>query len=145
MLPTTTRRTDTPIDMLQREIGRAFDRVLDVGELARTGAASYPVDIREDENHVIVEAELPGFKKDEIEVTLEQGVLAITAQRQTEHEQGDRGDRYLHERRYDRVNRAFRLPTAVDEDKIDAKLVDGVLTLHLPKRDEVKPHKIEVQ
>lgn len=107
------------------------------------GVGNYPVDIHEDENFIYVEAELPGFKKNEIEVTLENGVLNIQAQRGTETK--NKGESHLTERRFTRVARAFSLPNTVDESKVDANLADGLLTLKLHKREEVKPRKIEVK
>lgn len=144
MLPMT-RRGESPFDLL-REFDRAFDWPAywrgDGGRAAEmTGA--YPVDIREDDNQVYIEAELPGFTKDEIEVTMEQGVLTINAQRKHEERRGE--EQHLSERRFTRVSRSFRLPTPVDENQIDAHLENGVLTLSLPKREEVKPRRIEVK
>lgn len=141
MLPTT-RRGETPFELMQREFDRLMDSPWawrgDGGQLT----ATYPVDIREDDNHVYVEAELPGFKKDEIEVTMEQGILTINAVRKQEEREGEH---HLSERRFTRVSRSFRLPTPVDENQIDAHLEGGVLTLTLPKREEVKPRRIEVK
>ena len=139
MLPTLRRIYANPLSEFQREI----DRVLNTGlpgdnDLA---TAAYPVDIHEDAEAITVEAEMPGFKKDEINVTLEQGVLSISAERQTEEA---KGEKHLSERCYRRVARSFKLPVAVDESQVDAKLADGVLTLKLAKREEVKPRKIEV-
>ncbi|MEX0885065.1 MAG: Hsp20/alpha crystallin family protein [Phycisphaeraceae bacterium] len=142
MLPMMTRR-DNPFELLQREMDRAFDRAWGGRELQATTAA-YPVDISEDDNNIIVEAELPGFKKDEINVTMEQGVLSIAAQREAGNGQ-DKGERHLTERQFTRVARSFRLPVAVDEANVQCKLDDGVLTVTLPKREEVKPRKIEVK
>ncbi len=102
----------------------------------------YPVDIHEDENFIHVEAEMPGFKKDEIEVTFENGVLNIGAQRKVEEK---KGDAHLSERRYTRIARAFTLPNTVDAGQIEASLTDGVLHLKLHKREEVKARKIEVK
>src|SRR5690606_7809254 len=96
----------------------------------------------EEDDHITVEAELPGFKRDEISVTMEQGVLTIDAERKVEEK---KGHPQLNERRWTRVTRSFRLGQAVDEGKVDAKLEDGVLTLTLPKREEVKPRRIEVK
>ena len=145
MLPMT-RRGDNPFEML-REIDRAFDWPWYLrgngGRVTEGATAAYPVDIREDDNHVYVEAELPGFNKDEIEVTMEQGVLTINAQRKIEERKGE--EQHLTERRFTRVSRSFRLPTPVDEGNIDAHLESGVLTLSLPKREEVKPRRIEVK
>ena len=143
MLPMMTRR-DNPFELLQREIDRAFDRAWGGRDLPTAPTAAYPVDITEDDNHVIVEAELPGFKKDEINVTMEQGVLSITAQREARKREGN-GEAHLAERQFTRVARSFRLPVAVDENNVQCKLDEGVLTVTLPKREEVKPRKIEVK
>ncbi|MFW6038908.1 MAG: Hsp20/alpha crystallin family protein [bacterium] len=104
--------------------------------------ATYPVDIREDDKHIYVEAELPGFNKDEIEVTLEQGVLSIRAQRKTEEK---KGEQHLVERRFQRVARSFTLPGSVDENQVQAELRDGVLTLTLAKNEAAQPRRIEVK
>lgn len=141
MLPT--RRYESPFEVL-RDIDRAFDRAWRGGNggSGEFATASYPVDIREEEDQIVVEAELPGFKKDEINVSMEQGVLTINAERKPEE---SKGEKHLTERRYTRVTRSFRLPIAVDENKVDAQLKEGVLTLTLPKREEVKPRRIEVK
>ncbi len=141
MLPTT-RRSETPFDLMQREFDRLMDWPMSWRGNGGQTTAAYPVDIREDDNHVFVEAELPGFKKDEINVTMEQGILTINAQRKQEER---KGEEHLTERRFTRVSRSFRLPTPVDENNIDAHLEEGVLTLTLPKREEVKPRRIEVK
>ena len=146
MLPMT-RRGESPFDLL-RDFERAFDwptwaRGGDGGQWPEQTAAAYPCDIREDDNNVIVEAELPGFKKDEVEVTMEQGVLTINAQRKHEEHKGE--EQHLTERRFTRVTRSFRLPTPVDENDVKAELDNGILRLTLPKREEVKPRRIEVK
>ena len=81
--------------------------------------------------------------KDQVNVTLEEGVLRINAQRQSKTE--DKRETHLTERRFTRVSRAFTLPTAVNEDRVKANLTDGVLHLTLSKREEVKPRRIQVQ
>jgi HSP20 family protein len=141
MLPTLRRIYRNPFDDFQREIDRALSTGWPVadGDLA---TAAYPVDIHEDDDSITVEAEMPGFKRDEINVTLEQGVLSISAERETQEK--SKGAQHLTERCYRRVARSFKLPVAVDESKVDAHLEDGVLTLKLAKREEVKPRRIEV-
>lgn len=128
---------DNPFDLL-----RQFDRGLSEWDDNAMGA--YPVDIREDENALHVEAELPGFTKDQIDVSVENGVLTITAQRNDEAKKEKKGEMHLHERRFARVSRSFSLPNTVDTGKVDAKLDNGVLHLTLTKREEVKPRKITV-
>ncbi len=102
----------------------------------------YPVDIREEDGNLIVDAEMPGFKRDEIDVSTDNGVLRITAERKPEEQ---KGTRHLSERRYTRVERAFSLPTAVDESNVDAKLEEGVLHLKMPQAEESKRKRIEVK
>jgi HSP20 family protein len=105
-----------------------------------TGA--YPVDIREEDGKLIVDAEVPGFKRDEIDVSIDRGVLTITAERKPAEK---KGTKHLTERRYTRVERSFTLPCAVDESKVQAKLDEGVLHLELPQTEESKPRRIEVK
>ena len=129
-----------PFETLHRDFDRMLSRHLADGEESLVG--TYPVDIREDEDKLYVEAEMPGFTRDDVNVTIENGVLTIEAERKPEESQGTK---HLTERRYTRVSRSFTLPKTVDENKVDAKLDGGVLHLTLHKREEVKPRKIEIQ
>jgi len=130
-----------PAEFAQRDfsamLNRFFNGPQDGGRLA-----PYSVDVREDADHIYVEAELPGFKKDEVNITLENQTLAIAAERNEVQEK--QGDLLLHERRYSRFLRSFTLPPTVNEKSVDAKLTDGLLTVTLTKREETKPRKIEV-
>ena len=144
MLPVRLQRreaTEEPFSLMRREFDRFFRRMWGDG-WADEELAAYPVDIREDDDSVLVEAELPGFKRDEINVTLEQGVLRISAERKAEE---SKGTRHLTERRYTRIERAFTLPGAVDESHVEANLDNGVLSLRLPKTSEAKARRIEVK
>jgi HSP20 family protein len=105
------------------------------------GAAAYPVDIWEDDDNVFVEAEIPGYKKEEITVTLEDGMLQISAERMPQERSGSL---HLNERRYLRYFRAFSMPTAVEDETVKASFENGILHLTLPKRPEVKPRRIQV-
>ena len=149
-LPTRVNRgsgTVDPSELLQREFDGMFNRWMggrDVGNGA--ALAPYGVDIREDADHFYVEAELPGFKKDEVDITLENQTLTIAAERRSETKQGEgkKGELLLHERRYSRFLRSFTLPPTVDEGSVNAKLADGVLTVTINKREETKPRKVKV-
>ncbi len=133
----------------QREFDNLLGRWLGGREISNGGGnylAPYAVDVREDADHIYVEAELPGFKKDDVDITLENQTLTIAAERK-EETQGDgakKGEHLLHERRYTRFLRSFTLPPTVDEQSVNAKLNDGVLTITLNKREETKPRKISV-
>jgi len=138
-----------PMDL----IGREFDTVLnryfagDGGNASGNRAnwmAPYGVDIREDQDHLYVEADLPGFKKDEVDITLENQTLTISAEHKPAPTEEKKGDWLLNERRYARFLRSFTLPPTVDDQKVDAKLHDGVLRITLNKREETKPRKIQV-
>ena len=124
-------------------LGRLFNGNSEDG---MTHFAPYGVDIREDQDHLYVEAELPGFKKDDVEITLENQTLTISAQRNDQTEKSDetKGELLLNERRYRRFLRSFTLPPTVDGQTVNAKLADGVLTVTLNKREETKPRKISV-
>ncbi len=104
--------------------------------------APFGVDVREDGDHIYVEAELPGFRKDDVDITLENQTLTISAERREEKQK--KGDLLLHERRYSQFLRSFTLPPTVDERTVDAKLADGILTITLNKREESKPRKVAV-
>ncbi|MEA2707768.1 MAG: hypothetical protein QOF78_369 [Phycisphaerales bacterium] len=151
-LPTRVQRGQQydPFELAQREFDSMLGRFL--GERQANGTngggalAPYAVDVREDGDHIYVEAELPGFKKEEIDITLENQTLTIAAIRQEERKDGaaDKGEHLLRERRYTRFLRSFTLPPTVDEQSVNAKLADGVLTITLNKREETKPRKISV-
>ena len=112
-----------------------------------TGLGNYPVDVEEDDDQILIEAEMPGFKRDEIDVNMENGVLTIKAERQAK-EDSDEGNgrkkRHMSERRYTRVRRSFTLPRSVDGSDVDASLSDGVLSIVLKKTEESKPRRIEI-
>src|SRR5438552_17830525 len=122
-----------PFEAAQRE----FDSVL--GRLFRGEGdggnrwAPYAVDVREDNDHIYVDVDLPGFKKEEVDVTLENQTLTISAERSDAKE--TKGDYLMKERRYSKFLRSFTLPPTVDEKQVDAKLNDGVLYIVLNKRE----------
>ncbi|MBX2851157.1 MAG: Hsp20/alpha crystallin family protein [Phycisphaeraceae bacterium] len=131
---------DSPFDLL-RDVDRAIGNRVGIANDGLT--ARYPVDIHEDEDGLTVSAELPGFTKEQVDISIDNGVLAIGAQRKSTKQ--DEATTHLHERRFTRVCRQFTLPTSVDTTDVDAALADGVLTLRIRKKEEVKPRKIEVK
>ena len=136
-----------PLDVIGHEFDTALNRFFGQQNGGHQYMAPYGVDIREDADHLYVEADLPGFKKDEIDITCENQTLTISAEHKEEHKEPKEqkaGDWLLNERRYARFLRSFTLPPTVDVQKVDAKLQDGVLKLVLNKREETKPRKIQV-
>jgi HSP20 family protein len=133
-----------PFESAQRELDTVLSRLLTGRGFFNGGdSAPYAVEVREDADHIYVEADLPGYRKEEVEVTLENQTLTISAEKKEETEKKD-ADLLLNERRYRRFLRSFTLPPTVDERSVDAKLRDGVLTVTLNKREETKPRKISV-
>jgi len=130
------------MESFHREFDTALSRIFGGGDGGQIRWSPFGVDVREDADHIYVEAELPGFKKDDVDITLENQTLTISAERKEETEK--KGDYLLNERRYQRFLRSFTLPPTVDEKKVDAKLNDGVLSITLNKREETKPRKIQV-
>ncbi|HYO09967.1 MAG TPA: Hsp20/alpha crystallin family protein [Tepidisphaeraceae bacterium] len=153
-LPTRVQRGQDSFELAQREFDSMLNRFFGGREANGGGGgnggnflAPYCVDVREDGDHLYVEAELPGFKKDEIDITLENQTLTILAERREQAGGGEgapKGEHLLRERRYTRFLRSFTLPPTVDEQTVNAKLADGVLTVTLNKREETKPRKITV-
>ena len=145
MLPTKRRESSnlpslfSDYPTLWRHFDSLFDRFFGTPLME---VASHGVDIYEDDDHVYVELEAPGYKKDEIDVTLENGVLTIRGRK--EQTQEKKGEYYVRERRTGQFARSFTLPSTVDENKVKATLRDGILTVVLDKSEQMKPRKIEV-
>jgi len=102
------------------------------------------VDISETNEEFLIKAELPEVKKEDVKITIEDGVLRISGERKQEKEEHNKK---LHrvERAYGSFMRTFTLPTNVDDAKVHAEYKDGVLTLRLPKSAAAKPKSLEVK
>ena len=148
MLPTLRRQLDNPFTML-REFDRAVNRLWDENTPTNVGAGTFAVDIREVDDTLVVDAELPGYTKEQIDINVEQGVLTIEANRSDHNETAESAEvkpsRHHLVERTTHVTRRFSLPSAYDTSSVDASFDNGLLTLRLPKREEVKPRKIEVK
>jgi len=110
-----------------------------------TGEALTPaMDVKERDDAYVIKTEMPGVNKDDVSITLENGVLTITGESKSEKEEKE-GERVLRqERRYGKFVRSLRLGTQIDEKGVKASYKDGVLELILPKAEEVKPKRITV-
>ena len=94
------------------------------------------------ENEVELRFDLPGIDRESIDVTVDHGVLTVSATRDEEHTEGEKP--FIRERVMGSYTRRVRLSDAVDADKIEASYTDGVLTVHVPVAEQAKPRKIEV-
>ncbi|HMD53097.1 MAG TPA: Hsp20/alpha crystallin family protein [Phycisphaerae bacterium] len=120
---------------LQDELDRLF-------ESPQTGWAP-ALEVHEDADNFIIRAELPGLKREDIEVSLQDGALVISGERKSEKvEEGV--EIHRQERFYGKFQRALTLPTPVAAGKVKAQYKDGVLTITLPKTEEAKPKQIDV-
>lgn len=133
---------------LQNRLNQAFDTTLarptrNEEELF-TGTWAPPVDIMETKDKTILQAELPGFKENQILVRFEDGVLSLEGERKFEKDSGDENYHRV-ERSYGKFVRSFTIPSNVDNEHISAAFDNGVLTIELPKREETKPKAIKIQ
>lgn len=101
------------------------------------------VDVSEDDGQYVVTTELPGAKKDDVTVELQDNVLTIRGEKKSEREEKNEQRRYV-ERSYGSFSRSFSLPANADPDRMKASFEDGVLTVEIGKRDEPKPRTIAV-
>jgi HSP20 family protein len=108
------------------------------------GSWTPAVDIFDKGGEVVIHAELPGIKKEDIDVRVENNVLTIRGKKERKEEVKEEGY-FRAERSYGSFSRSFSLPTTVEVSKIAAEYRDGVLTLRLPKAEEAKPRQIEVK
>jgi HSP20 family protein len=130
-----------------RELEGQFNRFF--GELARDfdlsdGGWSPAVDFKEGEHEYTLEADLPGMKKEEIDVTVMDNCITLRGERKRETESNDKGVHRV-ERRYGTFERTFEIPGGFDAENINAHFDGGVLRVTLPKREEAKPKQVEVK
>lgn len=112
--------------------------------IRRLGDLGIPLDVVEDKDKITVKAELPGMEQKDIQVDLNDGVLTVKGEKRQETEEKDK-HYHLVERTYGSYSRSLRLPSYVDGEKIKATYKDGVLNITLPKKEEAKPKKIDIE
>ena len=135
-----------------RRMHDMLDRIVDDAYMTPRGNREMleglaPVDVYETDDEVVVRAIMPGMTADNIQISVDRDVLTLRgeAKHEAKTEEGD-GRVYHHrELRYQRFSRSVRLPIMVNADKADAQFENGVLTLTLPKAEEVKPKQITVK
>jgi HSP20 family protein len=135
-------------DEVENLFNVAFGRLADSNVENRRGSQLlegwFPsVDVFEDKDSLLVKAELPGLKKEDIEISLQEGFLILSGERKQEEKQ-EGADVYRAERWVGRFHRSISLPCRVEADKIKATYNEGVLTVTLPKAEEAKPKQIQV-
>jgi HSP20 family protein len=131
---------------LRQAMDRLFDDTvfrpytsLGNGELSRL-----PLNVRTTADALIVEADLPGMRPEDVEITLENNTLTIRAEGRTERTE-EQGDWLVREIGHGSVMRTVTLPTGLEADKAEATFEHGVLTLRVPKAEQVKPRQIQIR
>lgn len=128
-------------DQINRLLNQAFDRSSEEGSLTPWAPA---VDIYESEQQLVVKADLPDIKPEELDIRVENNILTIRGERKFEKKVDE--NNYLRvERAYGSFSRSFSLANTVNTEAIHAEYNNGVLTLSIPKREETKPKQIKVR
>ena len=105
--------------------------------------SSLPLDVSSTTDELLVEAALPGVKPEDVDITIENGTLTIRGQASSERREGE-GDYLVQEIRRGEFSRSVTLPSGLEPDKATASFDNGVLTLHVPKAEQVKPRQIRI-
>jgi len=131
---------------LRDELDRLFDSPLDelaCGSQLFSGGWAPALDVFEDKDNLTVKAELPGMKREDIELSLHDGTLTISGERKSETKH-EHAEVYRAERFVGKFQRTLTLPAPVKSDAVKANYKDGILTVALPKAEEAKPKQIDV-
>jgi HSP20 family protein len=139
-------RWDPVRDMLtmRETMDKIFDSFFDNQTGRTTGSWSLPLDVIENEDEFVIKASIPGVKPEDLDITYTNHTLTIRGESKSERDV-DEARYHLRERRYGRFERSIHLPTEVNADRIDASYDAGVLSLRLPKIEEVKPRRIAIK
>jgi HSP20 family protein len=131
------------LDTLQTEFNRLFDVFSGSRPDARTHRWLPAMDLVESGENLVLRADLPGMKRDDVEIEVKENVLTIAGERRTDNE--EKADGYYRvERASGRFSRSLTLPEGIDADAITADFTDGVLEVRIPKPEERKPHRVAI-
>ena len=134
------------VDTLHGEVNRIFDtffggRATNGGSHARRWVPA--MDLVETDEHLVLKADLPGLSKDDVNIDIKDGVLTVSGERKSEHE--DKGKGYYRvERAFGGFSRSLSLPEGIDAERVTADFADGVLEVRIPKPEERKPHRVSI-
>jgi HSP20 family protein len=127
---------------MQKEIDRMFDRFR--GDGTQASGLMPSVDVVENDGGFLLSVELPGVSREDVKITVADGVLTIKGEKKQEQEK--KGENYHRvERTFGSFERSFTLPAAVQDDRIEAGFVNGVLNITVPKAEQAKAREIEVK
>jgi HSP20 family protein len=133
---------NAPVFGLRREIDRLFEDTF-----GRDNASSWTpaVDVRENQNELRLDLELPGINADDVEITTDNGVLTVRGEKHSERKEEDDARYHVVERSYGSFTRSFQLPQGLDDSRIEASFDNGILSIHIPKSALPQPKKIHIK
>jgi HSP20 family protein len=140
-------RRPTPFGELI-SLRQAMDRLFEDGYVRPSGpmagsTTTIPLDVRATAEALVIEAPMAGFRPEDVDITVEDGTLAIRAETSSDRDESE-GDYLVREIRRGSIRRAVRLPTGLEADKATADFTNGVLTLRIPKAEATKPRQIRI-
>ena len=138
------RNTFEELERMRNQMSRLFDQAAGRSFQAPTAGVFPPVNVTEDNHNYFVRAELPGLKAEELNISVTGKNLTISGERKISSE-GDDVRYHRREREAGSFNRIIALPRDIEIDNVEAGLVDGVLTVAIPKAEEAKPKQVTVK
>ena len=139
------RYEGSPITTLFEELNELMSGGVDWTGRELSGVGYPRVDIIEKGDGYLIRADIPGMTREEIKMSVEDGVLIISGEKKREVETTEKDNYYHFERSYGKFSRSFTLPSHVDSRNIEARYVNGVLEVNLKKVEEAKPRAIEIK
>lgn len=132
------------LDSLQGDMNRLFDRFFE-GRAPNSASRRWipAMDLVETEDHLVLRGDLPGMTEDDVDIEIKDGVLTVSGERKTDHEEKGEGYHRV-ERSFGSFSRSLSLPQGVDPGKVEAKFDNGVLEVRIPKPAEAKPTRVEI-
>jgi HSP20 family protein len=136
------RRYPRDVFGIEPYLDRLFDLDTSLWDLPVT---SFPIDVIENDNEYLVRASVAGFDPEQLEITFENNTLTIKGEIKEENKDEQQGRYHIRERYAGSFYRSVSLPGQIDQNQISAETDNGVLTIHLPKKPEAQPKRIEVK
>jgi HSP20 family protein len=140
-------RNERGIGTFQRQMNRLFDDFFGDGSWPGLWTRSEwtpAIDVSESEEELVVQAEVPGISRDDLEITVTGNTLTLRGEKKEQREE-KQGSVHREERSYGSFTRTIGLPSSVDPGRVDAGMKDGVLRIRIAKKEEAKPRQVEVK
>ena len=133
------------LDALQSDVSRVFDTFF--GTRSGNGVATRrwvpAMDLVEEDEHLVLRADLPGLTEEDVNIEVKDGVLTVSGERRAEEKTEDKGYHRV-ERAYGSFSRSLSIPEGIDPEQVSAEFDNGVLEVRIPKPEERKPHRVQI-